>query len=153
MPGLYGKKIYVQGSPRVITKTSHLASLWNGVWGELGNGLLLLRTRPFRASLSAGLLAYQLSDRSTLASSKTSLHYLRSHSGNEHPLDFYSQSLAFSCFCSQSCRKNPSRNPGTNPNWRITHFHRRRNLSYSSITLNSATMNQSLGLSSGILGL
>ena len=24
-----------------ITKTSHLASLWNGGWGELGNGLLL----------------------------------------------------------------------------------------------------------------
>ena len=22
-----------------ITKTSHLASLWNGGWGELGNGL------------------------------------------------------------------------------------------------------------------
>ena len=41
---------------------------------------------------------YQLSDRSTLASRKTSLHYLRSHSGNERPLDVYSQALAFSCF-------------------------------------------------------
>ena len=66
---------------------------------------------------------------------------------------FYSQSLAFRCFHSQSCRKNPSRNPGPNPNWRITHFHRRRNLSYSSITLNSATTNQPFGLSSGILRL
>ena len=41
---------------------------------------------------------YRLSDRSTLASRKTSLHYLRSHSGNERPLDVYSQPLAFSCF-------------------------------------------------------
>ena len=53
----------------------------------------------------------------------------------------------------KSCRKNPSRNPGPNPNWRITHFHRRRKLSYSSITLNSTTTNQPLGLSSGILRL
>ena len=89
---------------------------------------------------------------STLALSKTSFISLISFR-ERRSLDFYSQSLAFSCFHSQSCRKNPSRNPGPNPNWRITHFHRRRNLSYSSITLNSTTTNQLLGLSSGILRL
>ena len=92
--------------------------------------------------------------RSLHVSFEQDIAYFRlSHSGNERPLDFYSQSLAFRCFHSQSCRKNPSRNPGPNPNRRITHFHRRRKLSYSSIMLNSATTNQPLGLSSGILRL
>ena len=52
-----------------------------------------------------------------------------------------------------SRRKNPTRNPGPNLNWSLMHFHCHRNLSYSSITINSAMINQPLGLSSGILRL
>ena len=80
-------------------------------------------------------------------------HFVDLIPGTNALLDFYSQSLAFSCFHSQSCRKNPSRNPGPNPKWRIALFYRHRNLSYSSITLNSMTTNQLLGRSSGILRL
>ena len=125
-------KLYVQGSPRVMIANCY------GEHAPFGPAFRGFSVSAFR---------------SLHVSFEQDIAYFVDHSGNERPLDFYSQSPAFSCFHSQSCRKNPSRNPGPNPNWRLTHFHRRRNLSYSSITINPATTNQPLGLSSGILRL